>query len=125
MRSPEEMAKLIEKLKAEVASLKTQLTSNGLTPLTGSNSKISPSPTLTSDSVQTKEESKIEEHSSMTLSQNITGHSPSEEVSSSALSHPKEVEDNKRDVSFNTLLNDSTLSFNLDSETRGMVPEDP
>lgn len=35
LRSPEEMAKLIEKLKAEVAVLKSQLTKNGLTPLTG------------------------------------------------------------------------------------------
>lgn len=39
MRSPEEMAKMIEKLKAEVMALKLQLTSNGLTPLSGANLK--------------------------------------------------------------------------------------
>ena len=35
MRSPKEMAKMIEKLQTEVANLKAQLIQNGLTPMVG------------------------------------------------------------------------------------------
>ena len=52
----------------------------------------------------------------MTESQNNTAaNTASEEVSGSALSIPKaEVEESKHEVSFNTLLDESNLSFNPD-----------
>jgi len=104
MRSPKEMQLMIEKLKAEVAALKAQLIQNGLTPslvhsLKAEGGVPENDKSLLSDSMATAP-------SSQPTSMAATSTSQSEDL--------EESKDAKKDVSFNTLLDDSTLSFNPD-----------
>ena len=139
LRSPEEMAKMIEKLKVEVASLKAQLINNGLTPATGIVKAIeepaeeikvenvdSPVPdkkveaaeeTVEVKKVEAKaapeEEKKVEEQPSESEISAAATKAMSKELSLTSVSKDEEA---KKDVSFNTLLDDSTISFNPDHD---------
>lgn len=121
MRSPKEMQMMIEKLKAEVAMLKQQLLENGITPLIAVPKKGGAAPV--------EEETKGEEPlsaSTTPLQQKSATDSSSQiiddEEKSQGATQAQSLEEskdaatastgNKDDVSFNTLLNDSELSFN-------------
>ena len=98
------MQLMIEKLKAEVAALKAQLIQNGLTPSIGLAIKAgggvpADDKSLLGDSLATAP-------SSQPTSMAATSTSQSEDL--------EESKDSKKDISFNTLLDDSTLSFNPD-----------
>ena len=141
LRSPEEMAKMIEKLKVEVASLKAQLINNGLTPATGIVKAIEePAEEIKVKNVDTpipdkkveaavetaeekkvevlaapKEEKKAEESQSESEFSAAATKAMSKELSLTSVSKDEEA---KKDVSFNTLLDDSTISFNPDNEPK-------
>ena len=106
MRSPKEMQLMIEKLKAEVATLKAQLIQNGLTPSIGLALKA-PTPVPEAD------KSLLGDSLATAPSSQPTSMAATSTTSQSA-EDLEESKDAKKDISFNTLLDDSTLSFNPD-----------
>ena len=125
MRSPKEMQMMIEKLKAEVAMLKQQLLENGITPLIAVPKKGG---AALVDEEETKDEEPLLASTANTPQQQKSATASSSQIAddeekSQGVTQSQSLEEskdaaatasngNKDDVSFNTLLNDSELSFN-------------
>ena len=106
---------MIEKLKAEVAALKLQLIENGLTPILNPGKKMSAAAV---DDISQETSADLNPSAQLSNS-NQTPVAPSN--ASTSLDEQEESKgepgssQKRTDVSFNTLLDDSTLSFNPDS----------